>query len=128
MSRSFCVVFLAAAAALPLLSGCSEAIHKRDRGISMFQVGRIEKAQELLAASIREDAGDPKAYYYMGRVMHAQEQYEEALYYYQCCLQLQPGHEEARAWLEKARTALGPVSDTLMFLPEYRSRVEGSEP
>ncbi|MBS3734304.1 MAG: tetratricopeptide repeat protein [Phycisphaerae bacterium] len=107
--------------ALLVLPGCWwKAMRLRDQGIAAFQVGQLDEARQHLAESIETEPGDAKAYYYMGRTLHAQGYLEDALYYYQCCLHVKPGHAEARQWLDKAASELGPIAEELMFLPATR--------
>ncbi|MHC4983511.1 MAG: tetratricopeptide repeat protein [Planctomycetota bacterium] len=91
-----------------ITSGCNlKARRLRDKGIAEFQIGRIDNARALLKQSVDLNASDPDALYYMGRVMHADKFYEQAVYYYRSCLQAKPSHLSAREWLAKAMAALG---------------------
>ncbi len=98
--------------------GCNqEARDLRERGITEFQVGRVEDAQALLNEALEHDAGDAEALYYLGRILHREGLYEQAVFYYQSCLQVRPGHPVARRWLAMAMAELGPGAETLYFLP-----------
>jgi tetratricopeptide (TPR) repeat protein len=120
---------LAACLALAALasSGCGQsASAHRDEGITAFQVGDLDRAKMLLGESIERSPGDPRALYYMGRVMHREGFYEQAVYYYQSCLSVRPGHPTARRWLDMAMAELGPVGPKLEFLPP--DAVAGGQP
>jgi len=95
-------------ALMAVLPGC-RAQHLRDSGISAFQVGRTDEARVLLKQSLDLEPSDGETLYYMGRAMQADGFYEQAIFYYQSCLQVEPGHKAAQKWLAKAMEALGPT-------------------
>ncbi|MFW6133540.1 MAG: hypothetical protein ACOC8F_06545 [Planctomycetota bacterium] len=118
MRNALCAGLCIGLAGLAVGSGCSlEAWKLRREGIAAFQVGKLDEARSKLAESIEREPNDARACYYLGRTLHAQGYQEDALYYYQCCLQREPAHAEARRWLNKAADELGPVAEELMFLP-----------
>lgn len=101
-----------------LLAGCAPSpVELRTQGISEFQLGRTEEAQKLLQQTLDLTPSDPEALYYMGRINHVQGFYEQAFYYYQCALDVDPSFEPARKWLARAQELLGPTGKTLRFLP-----------
>jgi len=94
-----------------VLSGCGPSAEDlRNKGIAEYQIGRTEQARALLQMSLDLDPVDPEALYYMGRAMHTDEFYEHAIFYYQACLHVSPGHSEVQEWLSKATTALAARS------------------
>jgi len=101
-----------------LLVGCSEGlVELRSNGISEFQLGHINQAKKVFQNVLERYPSDPDTLYYMGRVMHAEKFYEQAIYYYQCCLDADPSHKQAERWLVKAEEAAGPASRKLRFIP-----------
>ena len=90
------------------VGGCApSAVDIRDRAISEFQVGRIDRAEEMLRVVLDRRPFDPEALYFMGRVQHLQKNYVQADYYYRCTLDAAPGHSEARMFLRKVRQDMG---------------------
>ncbi len=101
-----------------LVSGCGpSAGDLRDQGIGAFQVGRVDRAEDLLQQALDRDPTMPEALYYMGRVQHARGFYERAIYFYQCALDVDPEMAAVRRWLDKAQAELGPEGETLRFVP-----------
>lgn len=101
-----------------LLSGCGPTIEqKRDLGISEFQIGHLDKAGNILLQVLDQRPSDPQALYYMGRVRHAQDFLEQAIYYYQCAVDADPSFKEARDHLAKAQQQAGVAGQRLQFIP-----------
>ena len=101
-----------------LVAGCGpSAANLRDKGISEFQVGHVERAENFLQQALDREPAMSEALYYMGRIRHAQGEYEKAIHFYQCCLDADPGFQQARRWLDKALQQTGPTGQTLLFIP-----------
>ena len=110
---AFCGMFAAA-----FLVGCGPSAGRlSDKGISEFQVGRLDQAEQSLQQALDLNPSLPEALYYMGRVSHARGYYEKAVYYYQQCLDSDPRYTQANRWLAKAQEPLGRTGQTLRFLP-----------
>ena len=107
------------AAALLLLAGCAapNADKLIAEGIANFQVGRIDDADAKLTKALHADPADADALFYMGRVHHARRFYEQAIYYYQCCIDVAPGYPGARKHLDRAQAQAGLMGKMLRFIP-----------
>lgn len=109
---------IAVLAATLLLSGCTQNVRTlREEGVREFQLGRMEIARAYFRQVLREEPSDPAALYYMGRIAHDRGDLGRAVYYYQCCLDADPGFPTAGEWLLRARAdaeaADIPVSEDL---------------
>ena len=101
------------------LCGCQPtASDLAGKGITAFQVGDLDEAESLLEASLVRDPGQVDALYYMGRIQHAEGFLEQAIYYYQCALDENPGYEPAEIWLARAIAQRNRPGEDLIFLPE----------
>ena len=108
-----CIVFGAL-----LLGGCmGHPSSLRDEGIEQFQTGHIAKARETFRTVLSRWPSDAESLYYMGRIVHADGHYLEAIYYYQCCLDAKPSHADARQWLAKAQADAGPGAEKIRYVP-----------
>ena len=100
------------------VSGCGPSpASLRDRGIAEFQVGHIDDAESLLRQAVDARPAMPEALYYLGRVNYATGDLEQAIYYYQCSLDVDPSFTPARRWLTKAQQEAGRTGQLLLFIP-----------
>ena len=114
-------IFLGVFLAVTALSGCADAPPTEQlvrQAVGDFQVGRIDRAKVTLRRALGQSPSDPAALFYMGRICHAEKYYEQAIYYYQCCLDADPGFAVARKHLTEARKNAGPSGEALLFIPE----------
>ena len=101
-----------------LLAGCGPgAAELRQRGIAEFQLGNEPQAKAYLQQVLDQHPSDPGALYYMGRIVHAEGAYEQAVYYYQCAIDADPSQADARKWLAKAQSDAGATGEILRFIP-----------
>ena len=103
-----------------LLSGCGGVDTRQlvRQGVSQLQTGRLDEAEATLKRALAVSPSDPAALFYMGRVYHAQEFYEQAVYYYQCCLDADPGYPDVTKYLAQAQRQAGPAGAKLRFIPD----------
>lgn len=104
-----------------LVGGCSDAdqnsITNRNNAISEFQVGHVAEAKAMFERSLSWRPADPEALYYMGRIACVEQEWEIAIYYFQCCIDAAPSFPTARQWLLYAEKSAGAVGDKLRFIP-----------
>jgi len=101
-------------------AGCGETTPElRTRAISEYQVGHVEEARELFRQTLDRDPADRHALYYMGRIASGEAAWEDAIYYYQCCLDVDPSYANARIWLARAEKAAGTAGTRLRFIPYW---------
>ena len=101
-----------------LAGGCEPSkVELRNRAVSEFQVGHADQAKETFLHVLERYPTDSTSLYYMGRISHAEGSYEEAVYYYQCCLDSDPSHKDAQRYLGEAQEAAGPTGEKLRFIP-----------
>jgi len=101
-----------------LLAGCAPSADElRERGTSEFQVGRLAQAKAFFQRVLDRHPSDAESLYYMGRICQAEGRPDRAHFYYECCLDSDPRHQEARRWLAKAEQDMGPNAKDLRFLP-----------
>ena len=92
---------IVAACGAVLMAACEPSPNELlTRGISEFQLGRVEKAREFFERVLDQKPSHPDALFYMGRVCYVEGNYELADYYYHCCLDVDPSYEQARDELE----------------------------
>lgn len=104
--------------AMAVLSGCGPSTDEiRDKAISAFQVGRMAEAQDNFQKVLDRRPGDSMSYYYLGRIRHAQGDTGMAIHFYQNAIDCDPTNQEARRWLARAKEEMGPIGDTLQYLP-----------
>ena len=72
------------------------------RAVGDLQAGRIDPAKVSLRQALDQSPSDPAALYYMGRICHAEKRYEQAAYYYRCCLDADPSFAFAHKYLAEA--------------------------
>ncbi len=104
MKRTMVIASIACATAL-LASGCQSptisALFKA--GVSEYQLGHLEAARQRLTQVLNRSPSHPGALFYMGRISHAEKRYEEAIYYYRCCLDADPAYPGVAELLLEAR-------------------------
>ena len=111
-------MILTASVLLAILPGCGPSTHDLlKQGISQFQTGHPDKAQEILTEVLSREPSNPDALFYMGKIAQSQGQYERAIYYYQCCLDADPSYVEAARLLAQAIKSADPVGKKLQFIP-----------
>ena len=103
-----------------VMSGCGGPDTRQlvTRGISQFQTGRLDQAEATLKQALAVSPSDPDALFYMGRVCQARGFYEQAVYYYQCCLDAVPGYPGLTEQLAQAQRQAGPAGTKLRFIPD----------
>jgi len=112
---------IAVATAL-LMGGCApdadqNSITNRNDAIAAFQVGHVAEAKDMFERALSWNPADPDALYYMGRISCVEQDWERAIYYFQCCIDADPAFPTARPWLLYAEKAAGTVGDKLRFIP-----------
>ncbi len=114
------ILFLAVWICVVALSGCGGPDTRQlvRQGASQFQTGQIDKAEATLKRALAVSPSDPAALFYMGRVYHAREFYEQAVYYYQCCLDADPSYPDVSKYLSQAQRQAGPAGAKLRFIPD----------
>ncbi len=118
MKKALVIAFVAVAlAAIP--TGCASvgAGQLVRAGISQFQLGRLDKAKECLEGALRENPSHPQALFFMGRIHHAENSLARAIYFYQCCLDADPGYPEVGKYLRQAQREAGGIGEALRFVP-----------
>ena len=98
-------------------SGCGPSVAYRQEAISEFEVGHIARAKPMFGQALQQAPSDPVALYYMGRIHCEEQDWENAIYYFQCCLDVDPGNADARAWLLKSEDATQVIGERLRFIP-----------
>ncbi|MDY7011138.1 MAG: tetratricopeptide repeat protein [Planctomycetota bacterium] len=103
-----------------VVSGCGGPGTRQlvTRGVSQFQTGRLDEAEATLKRALAVSPSDPDALFYMGRVYHVSGFYEQAVYYYQCCLDAVPGYPGLAEYLAQAQRQAGPAGTKLRFIPD----------
>lgn len=116
---------LFAALMAAVLAGCTNPSPEelRTTGISEFQVGRNERAQELFTRVLTKYPTDPDSWYYLGRISHSERFYERAIYCYKCAIDADPGYEPARFYLDKAEKEVPQVAPYLQTLPKQPLKI-----
>jgi len=100
-------------------SGCGPGLMEtRQTAIDKFQLGKIDEAKALLDRVLSRYPSDGVSLFYMGRVYHAKGFHEQAVFYYQSCLDAEPRMTaEVRPWLDKAKADAGTAGQKLIFIP-----------
>lgn len=100
------------------LSGCqSDTAKLIAEGVNSYQLGHLDRARAKLTQALDQDPC-PDALFYLGRVHHAQGFYEQAIFYYQCCLEGAPAYPGASKFLRQAQRAAGAVGPALQIIPD----------
>lgn len=104
------------------LAGCGpvaveDEMGYRTQAISRFRAGQYDDARVLLELALFRNPSDPVSLYWLGRVACEKADWEQAIYRFQSCLSVDPGHPQARAWLLRAEEASGAVGQQLRFIP-----------
>jgi tetratricopeptide (TPR) repeat protein len=108
-----------------LLLGCAPSVGElRDEAVSQYQLGHSKQAELTFREVLDKRPYDAESLYYMGRILHGQGRLAQAIYYYQCCLDVDPSYETARLWLRRAQEQAGDMGEDLRFLP--REVTEGT--
>ena len=117
------------------LSGCGPGAYVdpeyRTNAVAAFQVGHMAEAREQFDQALGRNPSDPFALYYMGRIACAEKEWEDAIYYLQCCLDADPSYRNARTYLALAEESAGMVGPKLRFIPDWpprRSRAASGAP
>ena len=110
------------------LAGCGPANMARDDpAVGEFQVGHIRQAKEMFRQALDRNPSDPLPLYYMGRIACTESEWEDAIYYLQCCLDADPRYTDARRWLARAQHAAGSAGRKLRFIPYWPGHPPGRE-
>jgi tetratricopeptide (TPR) repeat protein len=114
------VAFFAVWIVLTVLAGCQTPTTQQlvADGVTQFQVGRLDKAKATLTRALDQSPSSPAALFYMGRIHHLEGFYEQAIYYYQCCIDADPSRADAQRYLDEAQAKAGPAGDRLRFIPD----------
>ncbi len=78
-------------------------ITRRDLGITLIELGKIEKAMPQFAYVLRHYDTDPVAHRYMGYIYDKQGKIDKAIIEYNRALELYPGYKGALAGLDEAK-------------------------
>ncbi len=102
-----------------LMSGCGpdanqNSITNRNNAISEFQVGHVLEAKEMFQRTLSWNPADPEALYYTGRIACVEQDWINACYYFQCCIDADPSFPTAREWFIYAEKLAGV---NLRFIP-----------
>ncbi len=98
-----------------LLGGCA-ADNLRREGISAYQVGRYDDAEQHFRQVLVERPSDAESLYYLGRIAESRGNLAEAIYYYQSAVDADPSHAPATIRLEQATDRA--EADDLRFIPQ----------
>jgi len=101
-----------------LIAGCEPSVSElKSAGIAEYQLGNNQQARQVLQQVLERKPFDPDALYYMGRIVHDEGFQEQAIYYYQCCIDADPSYTAAQEWLTKAQEEIGQIGQVLQFIP-----------
>lgn len=101
-----------------LMLGCAPQVGElRDQAVAQYQLGHIEQAEMNFRGVLDKRPYDTESLYYMGRIQQAKGRPLRAIYYYQSCLDVDPSHEMARLWLQRAEAQTGETGRQLRFIP-----------
>src|SRR5262249_27349815 len=91
----------ASAAAVAFARGAAvfAASSKTEDGIRLFDERRLSESCATLRESVRDDPGDPRAAYYLGRALMAEDDLEAARPWFEKAAELDPGSSEKHQWL-----------------------------
>lgn len=92
------------------------SIANRQDAIAAFQEGRVAEAKAKFERALSWRPSDPEALYYMGRIACTEKDWEKAIHYFQCSLDVDPGLPTAREWLRFAEQSSG-LGDKLRIAP-----------
>jgi tetratricopeptide (TPR) repeat protein len=82
-------------------------------GLFAFQLGRFDRAVELLGQAIRLREGNPAAHFHLGNALKALDRIDEAVAHFERALILQPDYAEARNNLGVALVAQGRLDEAV---------------
>jgi Tfp pilus assembly protein PilF len=105
-----------------LVAGCAPdadqfSAANRTDAISAFQVGHVAEAKAMFQRALSWNPAEPEALYYMGRIACTEQDWENASYYFQCCIDADPSFPTAREWYLYAEKSSGIIGDKLRFRP-----------
>ena len=116
--RSAIVLACLAAGTALAAPGCGPTRRQLiEQGITDFQVGRLDQAENKLSQALEKRFTDADALFFMGRICQVRGRHERAIYYYQCCLDVAPGYDAAKKHLAEARQQAGLMGSKLGGLP-----------
>jgi tetratricopeptide (TPR) repeat protein len=93
MSARLAAVLLLCA---PALQGASP---RTDEGVRLFDAGKGAEARAALEAAAKEDPKDARAAVYLGRILLAQEDLENAVLWFEKAVLLDPASSDNQLWL-----------------------------
>jgi tetratricopeptide (TPR) repeat protein len=103
----------------------------RSGAVAEFQVGHLQEAKEVFQQALSRNPSDAFALYYMGRIACARREWEDAIFYLQCCLDADPSYSDARTYLALAEESAGSAGRKLRFVPDWppppRKSVSGEQ-
>lgn len=103
-----------------LLAGCAApgSADLVKAGITEFQLGQLDKAKATLERVLDQEPSHAEALFCLARIHHAQRAFERAVYYYQCCLDADPGYPDVAKHLAEAQREAGKTGKLLRFIPD----------
>lgn len=75
---------------------------KTDEGVSLFDAGKRGEARALLEAAAREDPKDARAALYLGRILLAQDDFYNAVLWFEKAVALDGASSDNQLWLGRA--------------------------
>jgi tetratricopeptide (TPR) repeat protein len=75
---------------------------KADEGVKLFEAGRYADARVALEAAAREDPKDPRAAFYLGRVLLVADDFDAAVAWFEKAAALDAKSSENQLWLGRA--------------------------
>jgi tetratricopeptide (TPR) repeat protein len=100
--EAICGVLAASMGLAMFASGCAPSIDdQRNTAKDYFDRSFFDQAEKGFIGIVNQHP-DARSYYYLGRIYHAEARFAEAIQKYKLALALDPGDEQARAWLKRA--------------------------
>ena len=119
--RAFAAVVASALGAATFASGGT------DEGIRLFDERRLSESCAALQAAVRDDPGDGRAAYYLGRALMAEDDLEAARPWFERAVALDPGSSEKHQWLGRClgfMAARGSFLKQTSLAPKVRRAFE----
>jgi tetratricopeptide (TPR) repeat protein len=105
----------AAAVASALAATAFAASGRTEEGVRLFDERRLSESCAALQAAARDDPGDDRAAYYLGRALMAEDDLEAARPWFERAVELDPGSSEKQQWLGRC---LGFIAARGSFLKQ----------
>jgi tetratricopeptide (TPR) repeat protein len=108
-------------AAAVLIAGCGPNTQPMvDEAAGLYQAGHLDRAKARFEQVLDVDPTHPDAHYYLGRIYHNERFYEQAIFYYQACLDTDPSYPLAADFLDQAQRQAGRTGPKLRIIPDVR--------